>query len=440
MMLKARIKDALPSAILNIARILRRPARHVRKVADRRLRAHKAPLLHRYLVKAHRGKRPIRVMFLISNTASWKVGPVFSQMLSDPEFDPVAIVCPVVSGMLSRDAQKAANLCAQLLRENGFPFIDMTKMGRTAARRRIDEIDPHVVFFTNPHGLAPKHLHDELLSTRLTCYVPYNHEVMTYGGNQQQYNSKTHNSFWRVFVPHQESKDCYKTARIRSDAGVLVTGFPACEPLLAPDYSSDQSPWKKQKKPKKRVIYAPHWLWNEKIKMATIDTFGESIMRLADKYRDDIQWALRPHPMLWPKLTQDECWGPEKSEAFFSFWQNSDFCQIHDEDYVPLFRTSNAIIHDSGSFLAEYLYLKKPAMYLVTEQTGVKYFNPFGRRAVAACTVGRSVDDIERFLIDVLEDTENVDTIETFFKQDIKPLFQQPPSVQICEEIKKSLN
>ena len=378
-------------------------------------------------------------MFLISNTASWKVGPVFSEMLSDSEFDPVAVVCPVVSGTLSHDAQKAADLAVQLLNDNGFPFIDMTTMEREAARRRISQFDPHVVFFTNPHGLAPRHLHNELLSTRLTCYVPYNHEVMTYGGNQQQYNSVTHNSFWRIFVPHKESKDYYKTARIRSDAGVLTTGFPTCEPLLTQDCHSGQSPWKKQEKPKKRIIYAPHWLWNDNIKMATIDTFGESMMRLAEKYRDDIQWAFRPHPMLWPKLMKDDSWGPERTKAFFSFWRDSDFCQIHDEDYVQLFRTSDAIIHDSGSFLAEYLYLKKPAMYLMTEQTGEKYFNPFGRRAVAACTVGRSADDIERFLVDVLKGTETDDTVETFFGQDIEPLFRRPPSVQICEEIKKSL-
>jgi len=259
---------------------------------------------------------------------------------------------------------------------------------------------------------------------------------MAYGDNQEQYNQDSHNAFWRIFVPHEESRRYYETARIRRDHGVSVTGFPACEPLLAPAPPRDPSPWKSQEKSKIRVIYAPHWLWRPDIKMATIDAFGETMMYLAEKYRDDVQWALRPHPMLKPRLMKDSEWGQRRTEAFFEFWEQSDFCQVHEEDYLPLFQTSDAMIHDSGSFLAEYLYLRKPVMYLMTEQTGEKYFNPFGQRAFAACDIGRDTEDIERFL-EILS-TENIKTVEydRFFKEDVSPYFQTAPSLKICEEIK----
>ena len=77
----------------------------------------------------------------------------------------------------------------------------------------------------------------------------------------------------------------------------------------------------------------------------------------------------------------------------------------------------------------------------MTEQTGDKYFNAFGRRAIKACSIGRSVGDIERFLDKMLEKgTENQNYDSSFFKQDIAPLFQTPPSLKICDEIKRAFS
>ncbi|MDC3316415.1 hypothetical protein OAV33_00415 [bacterium] len=195
-----------------------------------------------------------------------------------------------------------------------------------------------------------------------------------------------------------------------------------------------------QVRPKKRVIYAPHWLSNPAIKMATIDQLGETMRRVAEKYQDDVQWAFRPHPMLKPRLMEAPEWGPQRTASFFSFWEQSGFSQIHEEDYLPLFRTSDAIIHDSGSFLAEYLYLKNPAMYLVTEETGEKYFNLFGRRAIKACDVGRSAADIEGFLDRLLSGETCNHATQQFFDEDISLYFQHLPSSKICDELRFQLS
>lgn len=440
MVMKERVKAVTPPIILRGMRPLRRRVSNLTKALVKRVWARKAPVLHKRLLAQHRGARPIRVMFLISNTASWKVGPVFEQMMRDADFEPIAAICPITNGGLVTAAQHTAEIARRYLEAQGFPYLDTTKFNREETWAEIRRIDPHVVFFTNPHSMVPKYLHDEILTSRLTCYVPYNHEVMAYGDNQEQYNQSSHNAFWRIFVPHEESQKYYDTTRIRGAAGVIVTGFPACEPLLAPALTRDPSPWKAQERNKKRVIYAPHWLWRPDIKMATIDTFGEAMRYLAEKYRDDVQWALRPHPMLKPRLMKTPEWGPQRTEDFFDFWEQSEFCQIHEEDYLPLFQTSDAIIHDSGSFLAEYLYLKKPAMYLMTDQTGDKYFNPFGRRAITSCEVGQSIDDIERFLNCVMSGETEHATDNRFFNEDIAPHFHPLPSLKICDEIRRAFS
>lgn len=440
MTLKDSIKAWAPPVLRKGVKRLRRRQREHAALKAKNDIAREAPLLHQRLLAEHRGARPIRVAFLMSNTASWKVGPVFAQMLQDPDFEPLAVICPTANGLLASAPQQSAELARIYLKENGFPYIDMTWLDEAQSRAEIAKFDPHLAFFTNPHSLVPPYLHEEILKSRLSCYVPYNHEVMTYSDNQEQHNQFSHNAFWLIFVPHHESKAFYRTTRLRGDEGVIVTGFPACETLLQPVAARDPSPWKSQVREKKRVIYAPHWLWRPDIKMATIDTFGDAIRLLAEKYRDEVQWALRPHPMLKPRLLEEPAWGPERTANFFDFWQNSDFCQIHEEDYVPLFQTSDAIIHDSGSFLAEYLYLQKPAMYLMTEDTGGRYFNAFGQRAITGCEVGRSVGDIDRFLDQLFRGETPAATASRFFAEDIAPHFDPLPSSKICSEIKRAFS
>lgn len=439
-MIKQAIKAITPEPVRAKIRSLRKRVRDRGEMRKLRDVARAAPGLHAGLLARHRGARPIRVLFLMSNTASWKVGPVFEQMLADPDFEPLAALCPTTSGMLASAAKATADLARSYLQEAGVPFVDLVELDVAQGRAEIEKFDPHLVFFTNPHRLVPAFLHDEILKSRLTCYVPYSHEVMAYGDNQEQHNQLSHNAFWRVFVPHEESRSFYKTSRIRGDDGVMVTGFPACEPLLVAATPRDPSPWKAQVRPKKRIIYAPHWLWRPDIKMATIDSFGEVMQQLAATYCDEVQWALRPHPMLKPRLLASPDWGVERTNSFFEFWERSDFSQIHDDDYVPLFLTSDAIIHDSGSFLAEYLYLRKPAMYLMTDQTGAQYFNDFGKRAIASCQVGRSAEDIERFVQAVIrrDPSAGADAESGFFQDEIAPLLEVAPSMKICSEIKNA--
>jgi hypothetical protein len=434
--LKAMAQATLPAPVIEVLRAAIRYARRQRAILGKRWRAWRTSRFHARLLARHRGARPIRVAFLVSNTASWKVGPVFARMLDDEDFTPVAVICPVVRGKLSTVAEQTADTIRQYLDAHGFPHVDLTELGEDAAKTEIDRIDPHLVFFTNPHRLVPKALHDDLFRERLSCYVPYSHEVMQYGDDQEQHNQDSHNAFWKIFVPHEASRRSYVAARLRGDTGVSVTGFPACEPLMEPAAARDPSPWKPQERDRMRVIYAPHWLWRPDIKMATIDAFGDAMMRIAHDYSDDIQWALRPHPMLRPRLMQDPAWGPERTQTFFDFWERSEYSQIHEDDYVPLFRTSDALIHDSGSFLAEYLYLRKPVMYLMTEDTGDMYFNAFGRGAITACEIGRSSDEIRRFLDDLLAGRGAPVGHSAFFKQEIAPHLETPPSKKICDEIK----
>ncbi|MCG6320089.1 UDP-N-acetylglucosamine diphosphorylase, partial [Vibrio alginolyticus] len=90
------------------------------------------------------------------------------------------------------------------------------------------------------------------------------------------------------------------------------------------------------------------------------------------------------------------------------------------------------------SFLAEYLYLNKPVMYLALNDGIRNYQNPFGNKAYDSCTKGKSSSDIENFLIDLIHHKAPVD--RTFFDNELAIHFRElTPTMRIMNHLKEEL-
>lgn len=395
--------------------------------------------MHRRRLREAQGAAPIRVLFLCPGLASWKVDTVFERMLADPAFEPLAAICPQVrfTGAVGMERERA-NMLAHF-DAKGFPVLDLTQEDGPAGLALIEAFDPHLAFFTNPHPLSHDELHAGVYRRFLSCYLPYSHEVVSYGGDQNQFNQESHNSFWRVFVPHATSARTYARTRAVGARGVSVTGFPCCEPLIRGATEATPDPWRPSERPRKRIIWAPHWLIKHEPRMATIYEIGDIIDRIAEDYRDEVQWAMRPHGFLRAALAEHPDWGEARAAALFERWSTAEHLQIEEGDYVPLFLRSDAMIHDSGSFLAEYLYVDRPVMYLRTPSTSADHLNAFGLAALEACEIGRTEDEIRRFVEGVIAGRDTgAERRRAFLDREVRPLFGAPPSERICEEIRRA--
>ena len=51
-----------------------------------------------------------------------------------------------------------------------------------------------------------------------------------------------------------------------------------------------------------------------------------------------------------------------------------------ESDYIDLFLTSDAMIHDSGSFLIEYIYVNKPVQRIISNFEARNDFNSIGKK------------------------------------------------------------
>ena len=110
---------------------------------------------------------------------------------------------------------------------------------------------------------------------------------------------------------------------------------------------------------------------------------AEKMLSFTEKYKDKIQIAFKPHPNLKKQLISHPGWGKPKVDEYYDKWNSLDNGQLEEGDYFDLFLQSDAMIHDSVSFLSEYLYTMKPCCYVIKNENLIDSFlNDFGKAAL----------------------------------------------------------
>jgi CDP-glycerol glycerophosphotransferase (TagB/SpsB family) len=229
-------------------------------------------------------------------------------------------------------------------------------------------------------------------------------------------NYLLNNKVDRYFMPTEIHKEMAKVTMGNHAKNVHVVGAPKLDIFFDKSYQP-KDVWKPQNgKKKKRIIWAPHHSDNFPGNLYQFNAFYEIadfMFEMAEKYKDDIQIAFKPHPMLFPYLVNKK-WDKETAEYYYDCWANLENGQLETGDFIDLFLTSDAMILDSISFIAEYTATNKPSLFTVGPTSRVK-LNKFGMMNydVLYHTRGDQLKaDIEKFIVDVVingNDTKKVE-------------------------------
>ena len=136
--------------------------------------------------------------------------------------------------------------------------------------------------------------------------------------------------------------------------------------------------------------------------LAVFLMLADFMLRMAKKYSGSIQIAFKPHPVLRNKL--NEYWGKERTDEYYKEWDSGENTFFENGEYVDLFLTSDAMIHDSGSFLIEYLYLDKPVMRTDNGQPLQNEFNDFALSCLDHYYQGKTEDEVESEIDEEIEE------------------------------------
>ena len=261
-----------------------------------------------------------------------------------------------------------------------------------------ETLNPDIVFYTKywPPQFRSEYYINQFMD-KLTFFVPYAFDI---GRHNAVYGFDLLNNVDRFLYNtpiHKEMAEKYMPNRGKN---VYIVGAPKLDVFFDPTYAP-KDVWKEQKKKKKRIIWAPHHEDQTKEDMYQFDSFyyiADYMFEIAEKYKDEIQIAFKPHPMLKPKL--DYRWGKQSADEYYEKWANLENGQLELGEFQDLFLTSDAMILDSVSFIAEYMAVDKPTLFTVSPTSRVM-FNEFGEKAYEELyhTEGETLkEDIDSFV------------------------------------------
>lgn len=382
-------------------------------------------------------KRVIRCVFLCLYEEEWKYDKLYKLMCDHPRLDPLILIAPVVNygydDMLSRMRQ-----CYEHLKNKGYSVIKLYDEVTESYVDLIKEIHPDVVFYTTPYkGQMDDRYFITSLKGVLTAYIPYYYnEGVAY---RIAYDTLFQNMVWRRYVETEFHKELSKNNSRNKGINSVVTGYPGIEPLISSNDILTDSSWKIKDRRIKRIIWAPHHTL-EAVNTCHYSCFlnyCDFMIEMAEKFQDSAQFVFKPHPLLRNKLNL--LWGKKRTDDYYYKWESMRNTALKDGEYSDLFLTSDAMIHDSGSFLIEYLYVNKPVMRTLNDIPLKNMYNPFALKCLDNYYLGRNKQDIEVFIQNIIHNIDPLKEQRTKFVNEVL-MPKGSPSQNIIDDILDSID
>lgn len=346
-----------------------------------------------------RRKEEISVLFEVWTVSMWKSESVYRLMESMTRFKPYICVIPLANDVSEKEREENFQSTIAYFRNKGYNIV--TAGCRAEAKRTFK---PDIFFICQPYDFSLMRLLTDRMRDTLYCYVPY---AIRNTKNIMAYNNISQNKYLFNFVENEYIKEIASELMDNGGRNVFVSGFPLFDLLQ----SDSESVWKSGNSGKKRVIWAPHWSVNPDrafhFVVSTFTSVAEDMLRLANEYRDTILFAFKPHPFLYAALCLHPQWGKERTDDYFQKWRDMPNTQLVQGDYWSLFVQSDALIHDCGSFIVEYIAFDKPCLYLLNKNGGVQ-FNEVTQAALDCHDIGYDIGDVTQFMNRLLAGTADM--------------------------------
>lgn len=401
----------------------------------------KARYNHRIVIRRLKNKKePISVYFFVNYTSVWKYDNLFKRLMADSAFVPKILICPVVNKDYDHMVQTIEE-CEAYFKAKGYPY-DCAYDRETNTFLEPNELTPDIIFYTSPYkGVIDDRFYISNYKKSLSCYISYAYINVPY---KYTVALPFHEMLWRFYIECPDNYEQAKSLALSKAKNCVVTGYTMYDDLNRRIWNEED--WKDKSSTYKRIIWAPHHSIqtndeNALIHFSTFLQYYDIIYKLSQKYKNEIQFVFKPHPILKSMLYAHPEWGKERTDAYYKQWEEGENTSFCNGEYIDLFLSSDALIHDCGSFIIEYLYTKKPCLFLIS-QNRLNECNNVSQKAFAVHHHAYKQEDIEKFIEQVVLNNNDSKWIEReqFYKDVLLPPNNQSVRDNIINDIKIAIN
>lgn len=417
--LKEKITNILPNKII-YNKLFRIQSAYKRKIKNIR--------------KVYENNGKIKVAFIIVFNSVFPVRPVFEYMVKDSIFDPYIIVVPNISRTYKYMLDTYTEAYEKLKEQYGNRVLHGYDVGKDEYYDLKEEYS--ILFFCNPyeHLVNPLHHIKYFLDKNcLSIYSSYGFAALKFF--DEVISTDFYNCVWKACVETPMNlKYLKENEKIQGKNGI-VTGY------IKMDKYAEVSATPHIRK---RILICPHhtvWGWKT-LNISNFLRYSELFINLPSMF-PEVDFIFRPHPLLFANLKAHNIWKDSEIEEYMRrLLSNKNMVYDKEGDYMQQFADSDAMIHDCGSFIGEYLYTEKPCCYMM------KSFNdtmnsllPLGQECMQHYYHAFNSDDIINFIKNVVLDGNDVKRSDriNFVEKELKVNYPNAAKF-VCDIIKKEIN
>lgn len=378
--------------------------------------------------------RPLKVAFLVLFNGVFPFGAVFEKMLADPRFDPWIIIIPNTE----RDDAYRHTKYFEAFNDMSCRYGDRVLHGYDWERGSFLELEDTypLVFFCNPYEnlVHPyHHINYFLKQDVLTLYANYGFAALKYW--DEVIDTPFYNQVWRISIETESNIQYLKEHELLKGKNGLATGYLKADGLV--NYKPTPG------RTRKKILICPHhtvWGW-DKLSISHFVEYSEYFLELAQKH-PEVDFVFRPHPLLFDNLVSHNVW-PQSAVDEYLVRIQSQPNMVYDKsgDYFQAFIDSDAMIHDCGSFIGEYLFTAKPCCYMVTSlEKTYEGLVPLGKQCMDQYYHAFSKKDIDYFVDQVVLQGEDPKKEQReAFSEDVLKKHYPHAADRLIEEIERYL-
>ena len=361
--------------------------------------------------KIREGKK-VRVCFLIDEISRFTANSVYHNMLNHPIFEPFLLLINQLDGNFDKNenAWELHLKSFNLLKSQGYKVYNGYDDNKNIIP--IETFNPDIIFTTAPyldyHNTTLTNIY--LNANYLVCYLPYH--FGTVNNYDYHYNNRRIASCWKNFVSSREDyKEFLKYSKY-CGTNTVLTGYPKLDAYTKP--IEDCKIPDKINNGKPIIIYAPHHSIRDKwepVNLSTFHIYYKYFLDLA-KNNPNINFVLKPHPTLVVKVVEQCIMSKDEYQQYINTWDSlPNGLYVYDGEYIDLFRRSDLLIQDSGSFIGEWLPTDKPCIYLVNpernQETFMDGFSIIGRKILEKYYLAHNQEEINNYFKMIMFDKQD---------------------------------
>lgn len=341
----------------------------------------------------------IHVVFLCYRPAIWiSMSSIYEACMSDADIEVTIVAIPIrQQGIQSWHGKEVyvsegaeeffSSFKCRVI--NGYDYDKMTWLD-------LKSLMPDYIFYSQPYNIHYQpgyHSYNTRNYARL-CWVPYCTQVIGGEVEESVYPRDFMNDLSFLFLDIPSRKKWCEHRVIRGSMlkkeNIRYLGYPRFD-NMDKYIGCESKSWKQPRSSERmRILWTPRWATEEG--NCNFFAYKNKIIEFAEHNMASVEIVFRPHPQMWKNFAFTGEMNEQEQKIYRSKINSlPNMGEDSEQEYLPTFYSSDVLVTDVSSIIAEYMCTGLPVIYCHKD---IDNFSAYGFRLLPGCYVANNWNEV----------------------------------------------